>query len=105
MKKVRQLRKHFDTSIKVGDKVKLRDGSGLSVKDKDDMYVVIICSYHTLTGSLQPLKDLTATVIEVGLEDTVSITDHSAYIQDIIIDINGCKFRTPSEFVYNVETF
>jgi len=100
MKNTRKLLKCFNPSIKIGDKVRLKDGSGLSVKNNDDMYVVIVCSYHSLTDSFQPLKDLTATVVEVGLEETVLITDHSAYVQDIIIDINGCKFRTPSDFVY-----
>jgi len=100
MKSERKLRICIDHSIKVGDTVRLHDGSALSVKDNTDIEPLIICSYQHLTKSLDRLKDLNATVTEVGLEDTVCVSDISAYIQDIVIDINGCKFRTASQFVY-----
>lgn len=101
MKQSYRLLREINPKIKVGDKIKIFDGSGLtSFKDKK---VYIIFSYFDLTGLYEPLKDIEGTVLEVNVDDFVC-TSHfeTAYLQDVVIELGNAKFRTMSNFIQKV---
>ena len=101
MKKSQTLNTLIDENIKLNDKVFLKDGSELSSikKPYDNFYIAN--AYPNLTSSSEPLNNIEATVIEVGVKDAIYVSDYDwCYLQDIVIDINGAKFRTASQFVY-----
>lgn len=83
----------------VGSRVGLIDGSGLTCESIDkDVYIVF--PYPELTGSEFALKELAFYVVEIGVANyaATSVVD-TAYIQDIVVQYDGCKFRTCSQFV------
>jgi len=99
-----KIRKFINPDIKVGNKVKLIDGSGLSVKDTEHEDVYIVFAYPVLTGSHERLKDIEAYVEEIDIEDIIipSFGLDTAYLQDIVVKIGEGYFRTCSKFVKNI---
>jgi len=101
MRKSQIIRRIIDENIKVNDRVFLKDGSGLTSINNPDNNFYIILPYPKITNSDKKLKDIEAIVVEAGLTDFVCIGSHEwCWLQDIVIDINGAKFRTPSQCVY-----
>lgn len=95
--------KYINPAIKVGDRVKMIDGSGLSVVGvNDDVYIVY--DYPHITGLRLPLEELVAEVLEIGVDDyaIASSIPSKAYLQDIVIQIGEGKFRTCSSFVSHI---
>lgn len=101
-------------NYKVGDKVRLIDGSSLMFDDlnhyttplnspigPDDLYIV--CAYPTVTKSSAPLKELAMNVVEVDCDNLCTCVrigrNLSAFRQDIKIEYNGVVFRTASSMV------
>ena len=98
-KKSLKLESYIDKTIMVGSRVGLIDGSGLTCESIDkDVYIVF--PYPELTGSEFALKELAFYVVEIGVANyaATSVVD-TAYIQDIVVEYDGCKFRTCSQFV------
>lgn len=98
-----RLEEHIDNKIKVGDVVKLTDGSALTLKkaqvgDKGEFHIVH--SYPLFTGKEEILKDIECMVVETGVEDYVcmGVLD-IVRIQDIVVQCGNAKFRTCSKFV------
>lgn len=104
----KQIKKLIDEQIKVGDKVRLIDGSAVCcVEDADNEYYLIF-AYPDKTGSTEILKDLEGTVIETGITDHVSLTLISdllsvVYLQDIVVQIGDANFRTASQLVRKID--
>jgi len=103
MKATLTLSSHINLKIKLNDKVRLIDGSGLTHYDNNDIdELYIVLSYPKITKSERHLKDLIFEVDEIGLKTNVCTGYNCAYIQDIVVSFNGVKFRTCSAFVENV---
>jgi hypothetical protein len=99
---------YVDSGIKVGNIVRMVDGSGLSlVCDYDTIEwsqdYVIVSAYPELTGLDKILKDCNAKVLETGLSShcRIGVCGH-VYVQDILVEIGKAKFRTCSAFVENL---
>lgn len=104
MKKSKLIKKLIDKNIKLGDTVFLKDGSALSSIEKPNEGFYIILPYPSLTKSELKLKELPAIVTEVEINNIVLAGNYDwCWLQDIIIDINGAKFRTASQCVYKKE--
>ena len=90
----------INPNIKVGDKVRICDGSGLTRELDDDNHYYIINSYSHITKTDKNLKEIIATVVAININDSISIT-HAGFarLQDIIIQLGDAKFRTCSQFV------
>lgn len=103
MKKSFELFTYVDEKIKIGDRVKLFDGSALSLKE-DEQYSNnedhhIVFGYPNLGFDL-PLKEYSFVVLETNIKNRVGGgSDDFKYLQDIIVECNGIKFRTASKFV------
>jgi len=99
-----KLRTLINPEIKVGDKVHLIDGSGLTSIDFPDNDFYIIYAYENLTKDPCILKNIESEVIEVGVNEYVSQGSCStAYVQDIVIKAGEVKFRTCSNFVIKID--
>ena len=106
---ISKVKTHINLAISVGDQVKLIDGSGLTLASPqhgDDGEVFIVNAYYYLTHSKKPLKELSFKVIETSVTNHILLYDsankhieHSMYLQDILIEVNGTRFRTCSAFV------
>lgn len=96
-----ELRECVKDYIKKDDLVRLIDGSGFTPFSADeyreDLYIVL--PYPKITKSELQLKELAFKVLETKVKTNVCVGYRSAYIQDIIIEFNGVKFRTCSAFV------
>jgi hypothetical protein len=95
--------------LKVGDIVRVYDGSSIT-SEKDDKAIFIVHSYPELTGLNNELKDINAEVLKVGIDDLFCFGCHgfrddpsSIYRQDIQIKIGNGIFYTNSSMVYKVE--
>jgi len=98
------LQKHIDSTIEVGDKVTLNDGSALSC-DMVSYPVYIVNSYSELTGTLDILKNIIAEVVDINIDNKVILNnpnDGWCYLQDITVKLGKGIFRTASEFVTKV---
>jgi hypothetical protein len=94
-----KIEQHINSDIKIGDKVKLRDGSGLTHSSNDEG-IYIVFGYPKLTGSKLPLMELEFTVVNTNIKDLVCMgVCGIVYLQDIEIEYNGCVFYTCSQFV------
>jgi len=95
-----QLKYCFNREIQVGDKVKFKDGSGISC-DGFEKDIYIIFNYEELTGSISDLKDIEFTVVSTNVSDrVVPGVCGKAYVQDLeLVSPIGKTFRTPSGFV------
>ena len=104
MKKKITLKKHINPSIKVGDKVRMVDGSAFSYSGKQTESLFIVQSYPELTGLNAIIKDIDATVLAVNIDNVATLwRDSSAYITDIKLSIGNGEFFTCSKFVEKVE--
>lgn len=101
MKKSRKINIMIDPSIKIGDRVYLQDGSALSCVKYNEKDFYIVCAYPEITKSPLKLMRIEATVVEININDIVITNGDNewGYLQDIIVDVNGVKFRTASKFV------
>jgi hypothetical protein len=92
------LRRCINKDIKVGDTVKIVDGSGLTHNGKRKY---IYSSYESATKSKLPLSEMYFKVVETNVEDKISETANpkTFYLQDLAIEFNGEVFRTCSAFV------
>ena len=59
-----KIKKLINKNIKVGDTVKIVDGSGISLKNNYNKKIYIVNYYPELTGSNSNLKDINATVLK-----------------------------------------
>lgn len=103
MKKSFELFTYVNTEIKEGDIVKLIDGSALSLKENEsysnneDHFIVF--EYPNL-GFEFPLKEYNFVVLEKNIKNRVGGGSADfKYLQDIIVECNGVKFRTASKMV------
>lgn len=97
---------NFDESLKVGDKIKLTDGTSLSIDNYSDE-VYIIYAYQNLTGKREILKNLTGTIIKTRIKNTfndkyVNITDKNVWMQDLQIKIGKAVFKVASGHVKKI---
>jgi hypothetical protein len=92
------LRRCINKDIKVGDTVKIVDGSGLTHNGKRKY---IYSSYESATKSKLPLSEMYFKVVETNVEDKISETANpkTFYLQDLAIEFKGVVFRTCSAFV------
>jgi hypothetical protein len=97
-----KLKKYINPQIKVGDKVKLIDGSALShIKLKGDFYIVD--SYPEITGEDALLKDIVGEVVKTKVKNSGCFGAFDIYVQDIVVKLGKAKFRTCSKMVRVVE--
>ncbi len=103
-----KIESYIDPNIRVGEIVRLVDGSGLSLKsdsvnDNKNKNYYIVDSYPETTGIDKILSKIDAKVVEIGINDYVIVgVARIAYVQDIIIQIGDAQFRTCSQFVRNI---
>lgn len=104
MKKQFEVSYHINPDIKVGDIVRVWDGSALTSPEYPDKDFAIIYPYKDETGKEHSLKNLDAEVIAVGVKSNATILQHPniVYFQDITIRIGNCTFNTCSNFVRKV---
>ena len=104
MKQSIRINLNRNQDIKLGDTVRLCDGSSLANRDIDNRFN-IVSSYESVTGLKSELKHCDAEVIEVGVYDQVSVDGflNSGYLQDIVIQIGKSFFRTSSRHVMPVQ--
>lgn len=103
MKKSFELFTCVDKKIKKGNIVILLDGSALSLKENESYSNnedhFIVDKYPELGFDL-PLKQYSFVVLETNIKNRVGGgSDDFKYLQDIIVECNGIKFRTASKFV------
>lgn len=85
--------------LKVGTRVYLIDGSSLTEKNNDKNYYIIY-AYPHITKSDKILKEIEATVLEVGITDLFSMgVCGYIYPQDIKIQVGEGIFYTSSAHV------
>jgi len=97
-----EVKSHTNPSIKVGDQVKIIDGSSLScIGVKGDFYIVN--QYPDETGSTKKLEDIVGTVLEVGITNFIVPGYKTGYIQDARVSFGKAQFRTCSEFLIKVK--
>lgn len=106
MKNQFQLRQIKSQELKVGDVVRVYDGSSIT-SEKDDKAIFIVHSYPELTGINNELKNIDAEVLKVGIDDLFCFgcprfkcEPSSIYRQDIQIKIGNGIFYTNSSMVY-----
>lgn len=88
---------HVNPKIKVGDTVRMTDGSGCTDIDGDKKYIVFAYEHS------RPIKELTGKVKKINQCSLCSATISNAYyVQDIIIEIDGILYRNCSNFVKRV---
>lgn len=104
MKKTFTIRVYKDNNLKVGDKVRLVDGSGFTSIEDNTREVYIVVAYPNLTGSDVVLKELVAEVTEINITDKVckGVLDN-VYLQDIVVKIGEGFFRTSSGMVKSIK--
>jgi hypothetical protein len=89
----------INTSIKIGDKVKVYDGSSLSAIGHDEE-VYIVYPYPAITGSKSKLQDMIGTVVEINRPYYCSACfNNKLYRCDLVIQLGEGKFRTNSTMV------
>lgn len=102
-KQFKEIRSHIDENIKIGDTVRLIDGSGLCSITHPNKAFYIIYSYPFVTGSHLILTDMTAEVVQINISNIVSWEEYHSlgycYQLDIIIKLGDALFRTCSKFV------
>lgn len=104
MKKGYKIERYIDSSIKVGDFVKMIDGSALSCDKNNESEMFIVKAYPKLTGFQGTLKELNAEVVRVGITDNICMgVCGKVYLQDIEIRIGDTIFRTASRLVTKEE--
>lgn len=99
-----KIKKLINKNIKVGDTVKIVDGSGISLKNNYNKKIYIVNYYPELTGSNSNLKDINATVVKTGVKNYVceGVSGFS-FRQDVVIKIGNSEFRTFSKSLRLVE--
>ena len=95
-----KIRNLINPSIKIGDVVKLLDGSGLTCDEIQ--YPIIVRAYPDVLESTRRIENLIAVVVGINQEYVTSPSFNEVYLQDISITINGILFRTASQFVVKV---
>ena len=99
MKNQLKLRPLQEQTLKVGDTVKLIDGSSLTALNYDEE-VYIVFPYKKLTGTEERLKDIIAVVTDVEVEGLFCKgADNSIYKQDIELVAGTGIFYTNSSMV------
>jgi len=99
MKNSFEIKTFKDESLKVGDKVKIWDGSGFSYIGDTDEHVAIVHSYPEMTASNEKLLDIEGEVVEIGVTNRGVMGFRCIYLQDIVIKLGEGLFRSCSEFV------
>lgn len=86
--------------IKIGDRVYLRDGSGVTpVTSNEEVYIVN--AYPHLTGRDEKLMDMIGVVVAINVCEYVCRAgfNDNLYLQDVVVCLGEGLFRTCSEFV------
>lgn len=99
IKKQFKIKSYINPDIKIGDTVRLIDGSGLTHSTNiEDVY--IIGRYPHLVNSNLPLSEMRFKVVNTGITDLVceGVCD-LVYLQDIKIEYEGSVFFTCSRCV------
>jgi len=100
--------REVNKDIKVGDTVKLIDGSGLSNIDNPEKEYYIVFSYPDLTGIIRTaLGQIECVVLETGITDIITspnnfVKDSYCYGVDIRIKVGNTEFYTCSKFVKKI---
>lgn len=98
MNKVQYTLKEFkyDGELKVGDKVRIYDGSALSI-DGQTTDIHVPFAYPELTGTDTILKEIECTVLEVGVKDKfVKGVLQYIYQQDVKLKVGNAVAYTAS---------
>src|SRR5690349_19850134 len=103
MKATIEIRQFVNTDIKVGDTVRLIDGSGCTPL-KTGEKVIIVFSYPKYTGLESELRHIPAMVAESGISNFGLPFSDILYTQDIIVRSGNSEFRTCSAFVAKIES-
>lgn len=94
-----RIKKLINDEIQVGDIVRVVDGSSFSA-ESESQELFIVFEYPKLTNSELKIKDIDFEVVQKSVSDYVcSGACGTAYLQDLVISINGKKFRTASKLV------
>ena len=101
------IEKYIDDNIKVGDIVHLFDGSALTLHEdnvtKETEGDYFIPYNYPALGFKKPLKSYNWKVVETNITDRVaSGVINNVYLQDIIVECQGIKFRTSSGMVTKI---
>jgi len=100
MKKSYIIQKHINPTIKVGDKVRIFDGSGFSISDyEEDAYIVF--PYPKLFGNDLEVKEMEFTVVSINETDRIIQGGGNNFLlQDLILKApNGKIVFSSSSFV------
>lgn len=93
------VKKFINPAIKVGDKVRIIDGSGFSI-DNFEKEAYIILSYPELFGQNQKVKEIEFEVISINETDRIISTFDTCYLQDLVLKApNGQLVFNCSSFV------
>jgi hypothetical protein len=102
MKREFKISKHINPEIKVGDKVKIFDGSALTCSDKPNAYIIIPNSYPEITGINEALMHIEGEVLDLNQNTVCSAPIESYYLQDATIRLGDAKFRTCTAFLIKI---
>ena len=101
MKKQSYEIKHYvNDNIKIGDLVKIVDGSRLTI-DSHVYNLKTIDSYPDLFNTKKRIESIIFKVVQTNVNTNVYIHHFArvVYMQDIVIEYNGVQLRTCSKFV------
>lgn len=95
----------INPSIKVGDKIRIHDGSSITSVEFYPENIYIVFPYPAITGLHQDLKFIDGEVVEVGITNRFIPHDlcKCLYPQDIVIKLGKGLFRTSSAMVHLIE--
>lgn len=100
MKKSYIIKKRINPDIKVGDYVKVIDGSSFSSVLEPLRTLYIVNSYSELTNVDTLIQDIIGHVIETKIDDAVLHSPtNNLYLQDIVIQLGKGLFRVSSKHV------
>lgn len=100
MKRSVKINFEVNTKIKVGDSIRIFDGSSLSRKDDNRRSYYIVNSYPAIIGTNDDLNEIIGSVVETNITDQIHISNFDwGYLQDIVIKLGDSEFRTSSRMV------
>lgn len=100
MKRSVEVNFEINKKIKVGDSIKIFNGSSLSRKDDNERSYYIVSFYPEVTGTNDDLEEIIGSVVETNITDQIHISNFDwGYLQDIVIKLGDAEFRTSSRMV------
>lgn len=104
MEKTNKIQSRVNKNIKVGDKVKIIDGSYLTVKGDNTQNPIIPFPLPEVTGTNEELNKIVGEVVESGITNYCTNPFlEKVTIQDIVVKLGNGLFRTSSKEVVLIE--